>query len=342
MGLIELYKSIETNIARVDFSKLWDGFIRYDFALYDNNNVVINNQLFAWNSAFVANTAIYYKGRYIAIWKVSQDNDIDILTSKIIHEMFHAYQMDKGEKRFANEVEAINTCKLSLEYLELKYRENKLLAQLQGAFQMELWHELLKYRKYRKQHYSYEYNYEMAIEAIEGAAQYVELAALKQLNKVTYEEAMKCEYQRLSDINKLLPVRINCYDSGAVMINICIGNEFDLSFDVGSNKEIFYSSLLEMVDYSELKIEISEEIIKYYEQDQINLKKKCREIKRHSQNINGDFLIIGFNVYDARKCGEYIYTNFLSYQDDKNHTLSGDILFKLEGTIIKEIMVLNK
>ena len=36
--------------------------------------------------------------------------DLDILASKIIHEMFHAYQMECGESRFLEEVEALLKC----------------------------------------------------------------------------------------------------------------------------------------------------------------------------------------------------------------------------------------
>ena len=42
--------------------------------------------------AFCANTSIVYEGEQIAIWMVQEDLDESVLTSKIVHEMFHGYQ----------------------------------------------------------------------------------------------------------------------------------------------------------------------------------------------------------------------------------------------------------
>lgn len=65
---------------------------------------------FSKTEEFLANTAICYQGRLIAIWCLSEEMDLDILASKIIHEMFHAYQMECGESRFPEEVEALLKC----------------------------------------------------------------------------------------------------------------------------------------------------------------------------------------------------------------------------------------
>ena len=110
LDLMEIYSLVKEKIDSVVFEELWPCFKRYDFALYNASQVILNWQIFSKTEEFLANTAICYQGRLIAIWCLSEEMDLDILASKIIHEMFHAYQMECGESRFPEEVEALLKC----------------------------------------------------------------------------------------------------------------------------------------------------------------------------------------------------------------------------------------
>ena len=120
-----------------------------------------------------------------------EDISPDILTSKMVHEMFHGYQSLKKESRFPNEFEAVLNYKYIPQNLGIKLLENKLIVELLESFNIEKFEYLLSLMKYRYNHFKYEFMYELEIEQIEGSANNVELNALKQLSKVEYQKKLK-------------------------------------------------------------------------------------------------------------------------------------------------------
>lgn len=137
MDLAAVYHQIKGKLDTLTFDELWPGFARYGFALYNENQVVLNGETLPKTDAFIANTAIEYRGERIAIWHLAEEMDADVLASKIAHEMFHAFQMERGESRFPDEMEALTAYEYSPAYLSVKYRENKLLAALRERFTNE-------------------------------------------------------------------------------------------------------------------------------------------------------------------------------------------------------------
>ena len=93
--------------------------------------------------------------------------------------MFHAYQMECGESRFPEEVEALLKYRYSPLYLQIKFQENLLLASLHERFQVSDYEKFLSLRKRRMAQFPYQYNYESGVEVIEGSAQYVEFQVLR-------------------------------------------------------------------------------------------------------------------------------------------------------------------
>lgn len=121
-------------------------------------------------NAFCANTAIVYQGEPIAIWKVDGEPDISVLTAKIVHEMFHAYQIGQGWDCWADEMDALYRYEYDAENLALRLRENELLLSLAEHFDEGALRELLSHRKRRSEEHPYEFSYESEIEEIEGSA----------------------------------------------------------------------------------------------------------------------------------------------------------------------------
>ena len=130
MELKTLYEQIAEIIGTVDFSRLWSGFHPLKFALYDDERCFFDGRYIEKTAAFCANTAIEYAGEPIAIWNVSQKIDPRILASKMIHEMFHAFQMEKGESRFPDEMDALKRYRYDPINLSAKLRENGMMAKL--------------------------------------------------------------------------------------------------------------------------------------------------------------------------------------------------------------------
>lgn len=341
MNLKTIYEQLQLRVNKMDFNDLWADFKKYDFALYNDNEVILNGESLPKTEEFLANTSIFYEGRYIAIWNITDNTDIDmdILTSKIIHEMFHAFQNDMKEVRFANEFEAIYKYDYSPAYLQLKYNENLILADLISNFSYEKFEKFLAYRKLRKIEFPYPYNYENSIEAIEGSAQYVELQALKALSKDKYTELINQLKNRICDEKNLIPIRIISYDIGALILGVCFENNININLEIGNTKEIFYSELIEQIPYKKFDVDIELKVKNFYNEDIDKLKSKIDGIMSNCvEVIKGDFELLGFNVYSARFLDGYIYTTyFLMYKSDEKHTLYGNYLFKLENGRITEI-----
>ena len=107
MDLESLFNEVNKRIKRLDFNKIWPLFTPLRFALYDNEKCFFDGKYIEKTNEFCANTSILYKGEYIAIWMVNEELDIDILTSKMVHEMFHGYQNIMKWNCFPNEFEAL-------------------------------------------------------------------------------------------------------------------------------------------------------------------------------------------------------------------------------------------
>ncbi|ABX42358.1 hypothetical protein [Lachnoclostridium phytofermentans] len=339
MDLMKMYEQVQQRVNQINFQYLWRGFREYEFALYDDTIVILNGVSIPKTDEFLANTSIFYQGRYIAIWYITVDIDVDILTSKIIHEMFHAYQNQMQDCRFVNEFEALCNYQYSPLYLQLKHNENLLLADMVSDFSIEKLNNFLTYRKIRQIEFSYQYNYENSIEAIEGSAQYVEMQVLKTLSARKYLEFLKGIIDRVCSINNLIPVRIISYDIGALFLSVCFQNNLPLALEIGNTSEIFYSKLITQAHYKKLDIAIEPEIINFYNGYTKMLRGKIDNIITNSSEvIKGNFELLGFNVYSARFIDGYAYSEyFLMYKDNQPITLYGNYLFKLENDRVTEI-----
>ena len=231
MQLKQLYNEIQGYIAKLDFSKLWRGFKPLKFALYTENECFFDGAYITKSNDFLANTAIFYNGEWIAIWNVQEEMDTVALTSKIIHEMFHAFQSAHNESRFFDDVEALYHYRYNEENISLKIKENQLLDCLSSNFNETNFKEFLQIRKYRFETFRYEYHYESCVEQIEGTANYVELQCLKQLSAELFEKKLSAIKKAVATPNNLLPIRAVCYNIGALLLYIMAEN--NIPFDDG-------------------------------------------------------------------------------------------------------------
>ncbi|MBQ8599699.1 MAG: hypothetical protein IJ411_06275 [Oscillospiraceae bacterium] len=332
MDLKALYVEIWDRIQQVDFSQLWKGFYPLKFALYNEDHCFFNGAYVEKTDDFLANTSIRYQGEYIAIWNVNAPVDPDILASKIIHEMFHAFQNIHGEQRFPNEMDALLRYHYSVENLSIKAEENRLLFSLMHRFDRENFQKLLSLRNYRRIHFSYEYLYEAAVEQIEGTATYVELSVLKQLSLEKYQLRIDQILNKLNDPNNLFPIRILSYEIGALLCLVLKENQW-MDFEFFS-EELFAVKLLHTVPGSETvraDEKISQMIHTYFSE--------TASIIEQAQNCGvciaeGDIDLLGINIYDARWLKPYIYSRyFVRYAIKGNiRTGNGNFVIELDDT----------
>ena len=327
MKLNEIYYEVEKYIDLIDFNKLWKGFKPLKFALYNDRECFFDGKYIEKTDNFLANTAINYNGEVIAIWNVLEDLDPIVLASKIIHEMFHGYQMINNESRFPNELESLSKYQYIDDSLSIKLLENKLIVELIDKFDIDKFNKLLSYRKYRYDIYNYEFMYELMIEQIEGSANYVELSALKCLSVNMYLHKLKHIKSYITNPKNLIPVRIVSYDIGALMLMLLKDN--NISFNERFNNECYIISLLKDYEYKIDNYLCMKNIINDYN---IESKKIIENTILKNNIIVDDVVdILGVNVYNARYYNHYIIsTYFVMYSlNNEQHIEYGDFVIEL-------------
>ena len=256
--------------------------------------------------------------------------------------MFHAYQKTMGETRYPDEMEALQSYSILPENLSEKHRENQLLSALHTEFSPEIFQKFLSIRCRRQQLYPYEYAYEAAVEQIEGTANYVELAVLKQLDEVKYQEKLAAMLAAVTNPENLLPVRVISYDIGALVF-LLLGQHRLADFEVFSGTPAAITMLEGAVPAAGLPAvlpEVADAITDYQNRtgDIIAGARAMNEVLVTGENLR----LISANIYDARCQDSYIVsTGFVLYErEGECIPLTGDSDFVIEmgeGRNIKNI-----
>ena len=328
-----LYRKVTDAISKVEFAKLWEGFKPLKFALYNDTECFFDGHYVEKTADFCANTAIEYQGEVIAIWNVDQDLSISILASKIVHEMFHAFQESQGWDCWAKEMEALYKYKYSEENLNIKLHENKLLLEMLDGFDAESFEELLVCRKYRSEKFPYEFSYECSGEEIEGSANYVEWQVLKQLDEAAAGQLVDDMRRTMLEPKFFFPIRISGYYTGALLINAMIRAE---GYDYGpKNRPIIKQILNHMDSVSTLDVGTEEEKRTVYEA-LVSFMAESKRIVESSIEANevvltGPLEIVSVNIYDARCYNGYLTSKyFLMYiENGEKKVLNDNYVIKM-------------
>ena len=332
MNLKTTYYELKAIIDNLEVSSLWTGFRPLKFALYNDEECFFNGQFITKTDAFMANTSIQYKGEYIAIWYLNQETDIGILASKIIHEMFHGFQMLHQESRFPNDLEALITYEYSKENLSIKLAENHLIKQLLKSFDQGQFNKLLTMRGYRLLHFPFEYLYESAVEQIEGTATFVELNALLQIAPDKFQQQIKEMVSNITEPSHFFPIRIISYSIGALIFLLLKKHQL-YSFEFFADQAVTISMLEGTPIYTDaLPIfpEMATLVDNYFTESSKIIEETLS--KDHCV-LTGNYKLLGLNVYDAKYYkGHIISTHFLMYQDKEfSAVLKGDFVISLNS-----------
>ena len=334
MNLEALYAEVKETISSLDFNRIWPGFEPLKFALYNEETCFFDGQYVEKTDEFCANTSICYHGEQIAIWMVRQDPEVSVLTSKIVHEMFHGYQNMMGWNCWPNELEALYQYEYDAENLSLKLRENELLLALLDGTDDAALRELLAHRKLRSVRFPYEFSYESKAEEIEGTANYVEWQVLKQLDE-TKANALVSDMRRLlTKPEYLFPIRISSYYTGALMINALRGAGA-YRFEAASRPAIL--SFLKDVNPSNGDfpgkagvIRKTVDAVHAFHQETDAIVRSA--VEKNRVILNGPLKLTGVNVYNARCHNGYITsTYFLMYKEgEEDKLLQGNFVIKMQ------------
>lgn len=332
MDLQQMYTAVKANIDSLDLQKIWPGFTPVKFALYNDTLCFFDGEYIPKPDTFTANTAVLFHDEYVAIWFVMEEMDICVLTSKLVHEMFHAFQNINGWGDFPDEMEALTRYSYCVENLAIKAHENKLLCGLTEQFSQEAYEEVLSCRKYRSCMFPYEYQYESSVEAIEGSATYVEWMVLEQINPNVASLQLADLKSGLLNQQMLFPIRISQYASGALLI---------LSQQLSGHPLNWMSPVKTLLVNTELrKISVETDTVSsllaayHSETDRIIQ----AALERNEPVLAGPAELRFVNIYDARYRNNYITTRyFLMYSVDRaEKILNGNFVIKLSDTGVIE------
>ena len=340
MNLEKLYGKVAETIEKLDFQKIWPGFLPLKFALYNDKECFFNGHYIEKTDAFCANTSIVYEGESIAIWNVMEELEIPVLASKMVHEMFHGFQFRQEWTCWPNEMEALYRYEYDADHLSLKLYENRLLLDLLDHFDDETYQELLSYRKLRSEKHPYEFSYESKVEEIEGTANYVEWQVLKQLDEQKAARFLDQMREVMMKPDHLFPIRISCYYTGALMIR-ALAQAGQYSFETKERPAIM--PILQDVlpsdgsfpDQEDYRQRIADTIDAFNEESRSIVE---TALKKNEIVLNGPYDLLGLNIYNARHYKEYLITTyFLMYLDEGNNKmLPGDFVIRMadEKTIL--------
>lgn len=237
-----LYKQISSLLKELDFDSLWKGFSPYPFALYGEDKAVFEDEVITRPKDFYGNTSVVFRGKPIAIWNVVDSfvEDNRKLTSKIVHEMFHAEQSQRKDNRWANEEYGVRYDFDTLN-LSIKAEENRLLALgLKGELSPEeAIARVVALRRYRREHFYKQFDYEMRTETMEGTAQFVESLALEKLSGKLYGDMINTICKHLTDVDYLLKLRFSCYDSGTAFLRLAYMSGIPIPYSLAESETVF-------------------------------------------------------------------------------------------------------
>ena len=334
MNLEMQYRQVNEAISSLDLGSIWPGFKPLKFALYDDEKCFFDGHYIEKTDVFCANTSIVYEGEQIAIWMVQQELDHSVLTSKIVHEMFHGHQSIMGWNCWANELEALYHYQYDAENLSLKLRENELLLALSDRFDDSALRELLALRKLRSMKYPYEFAYESKVEEIEGTANYVEWQVLKQLDEIRANALIEQMRAVMTKPEYLFPIRISSYFTGALMINALRG-EGVYRFEAADRPTIL--SVIKDIEPSDGLFPEKEAVlgsvtsaVEAFHQETDSIIRSALE--KGLVVLNGPLELTGVNVYNARCLRGFITsTYFVMYRDGKeDKMLQGNFVIKMQ------------
>ncbi len=219
-----LYNAVSETLDRVDFPSLFPGFHRFPFALYNDAAVTLADREIPYDRRFLGNTAIEYEGGFLAIWMVEDaaKEDPVSLAVDLVHEMFHAFQNERGETRFPNDLIGLDYPRTA-EVLLAKSAEYALLheafATKDAGRKRELLIRFMAYRLHRQSWMGEIIHQEYLTETAEGMAEFTLLKALKSLSEELYQKQIESHLSNLKPGGKsAFDMRRLAYWSGSLFL----------------------------------------------------------------------------------------------------------------------------
>lgn len=334
----QLYRAVDRILNTIDFESIWHGFTKYDFALYDKTRVCYRGKIMAKDERFLGNTAIQLDNQIIAIWKIEtpEQEDSELLASNLVHEMFHAFQRQRGEFRFPNDLALLNIPD-DAAYFQMKYFENQLLCiackSKETAEKRRCLEKFMSQRKYRDTVFGNIVKQEFLAETIEGMAEYAGCMALKQISLQKYEEKIESYLKKLGAVdNELFDIRRQLYYSGAIFCMEMSLAGSDIWHEIGKEESSFFEIAATSVSPKNLMKKGGNPLpAKIFEEYRNKTEKLFQDFTNpHPKEHHGNWHIYGYDPMNmVRWKNKILCSHFVQLKNDEN----GQELF-LEGSVM--------
>lgn len=242
MDLDYMHREVARRLEHVDPGTLWPGLAWGEFALYNACQATLGQGLFPRPEVFRGNTALTWEERTIAIWQVTREDgeDLDLLAANMAHELFHVFQLERGESRFPNDLAAL-TDPMESNLLAVKREENRELVRSVEEQDREKGRDhlarFLALRKERETLSGRPCPQEYWAETVEGMAEYVGARALNALSGEKYARRLKAYEKNLTEPSPLLldPRRM-AYNTGTLLLLGAQKTGLPLFHEIGEEK----------------------------------------------------------------------------------------------------------
>lgn len=320
-----LYNSVDSILNRVDFGKIWPGFQRFPFALYNGEGVFLNSYDMPYDSRFIGNTSIAFDGGFLAIWRVDDpgNQDPEKLASNIVHEMFHAFQQISEEPRFPDDLAALAYPENENNFT-LKYIENQILADafLENDISAKkaMLERFMAARKFREGIIGNFIKCEYQNETIEGMADYAGLSALKQISPKKFGSKIAESLHELRRMDEtLFDIRSLSYSSGAIFCFVARDAGIDILHKIGETEKTVFE--IASAGISPKQPEAIADDLTVGEILSAYIARKKLEFdgfhKNHSETVTGNFHICGYDPMNMKKLGDNILcSHFIMLMDE--------------------------
>lgn len=327
-------EEIKSVLLKIDYETIWPGFHSYPFALYNQNEVYLEDRIIPWDDRFRGNTCIEFEGRYLAIWNISQEP----ITADphrlypMVHEMFHCFQREHQEQRFPDDLKMLLAPEDPLFYA-LRAKETALLYDAFTAShdtQQSLFYQFAAMRQRLLETYPDFVKQICYAETIEGSAESAGLKTLAQLSPQAYAQQVNNHLNKLKQPELLFDIRRLTYYTGA--LTLILAKKLGMSWNqniqgqMQSNFELIFPHQKPFTG----DIEIPEGLIETMQTRQAILKDKIANVEKGAQLIalNQDTIICGYDPMNMQRFGDKVHCSHFVF------LMAGDEFLKIDGETV--------
>ena len=322
--LKQIYGKVNDLLEKLDYDSIWKGFSRKKIFLYQKDWVYSANKMFPWNEEFVGNSTIFWQNEQVAIWKIEEETDVNdenemlYLAANLVHEMFHAFQMERKEERFPNDLKRL-VCQEKGEDWYFEIRSNLLLTEavntmfeqgnhalrqevlLDRCMQIRLEHACMNPELVEQIEY---------LETAEGMAEYAGCMALKQLSPDLFEQRIKEYALKLVDHEYLSKnERTSAYLFGTLLLIVAKVAGFHIFHQIGEETRSIGEGIREQI-----RMDRQTQIANYDQQFEEKEQWKKIQIeafahgtsKDNLEEVKGDFHIVGYDPMNMVRVNELV------------------------------------